>query len=243
MYSNELILRVMIDINIMNWIKTSERLPGREKIPGTLIDSNRSANVLAFYNGDIRVLFYNHQHEYWDDENDSCFDCDNNDIEYWMPFPQKPELISNCLQNQKNRVIMSKQLFEAFKEANREIKELFPYYRQVSKEKLRSMFLNLGANDSKSVIGVVDQNTYNSIANDIHIENQRISEMIKKNDLLIETIEKPLNHAYELSTWLECNNIKYSITGNILSFDLFDLSDSQQKEMYKILRPTQCKSK
>ena len=74
----------------MNWIKTSERLPGSEKIPGTLIDSNRSANVLAFYNGDIRVLFYNHQHEYWDDENDSCFDCDNNDIEYWMPLPPKP---------------------------------------------------------------------------------------------------------------------------------------------------------
>ena len=63
--------------------------------------------------------------------------------------------------------------------------------------------------------------------------------MIKKNDLLIETI----NHASELSTWLECNNIKYSIIDNILSFDLFDLSDSQQKEMYKILRPTQCKSK
>lgn len=126
---------------------------------------------------------------------------------------------------------MNKQLFKAFKEANMEIKELFPYYRFKANYDLQMKF------------GGIDQDTYNSLANDIHIENQRISEMIKKNDLLIETIEKPLNHAYELSTWLECNNIKYSITGNILSFDLFDLSDSQQKEMYKILRPTQCKSK
>lgn len=71
---------------------------------------------------------------------------------------------------------MKDELINSFIEANKEIKELFPYYRRIANENL------------KDLRGVVEQEEYNSIASMYHVEFQRIKELIKKNELIIDKI-------------------------------------------------------
>lgn len=72
---------------------------------------------------------------------------------------------------------MNEELLNALIKANKEIKELFPYYRSVANETLRSLVCQ------------VEQEYYNSIASDYSIEFKRIKELIKKNDSLISSFE------------------------------------------------------
>lgn len=72
---------------------------------------------------------------------------------------------------------MNEELLNALIKANKEIKELFPYYRSVANETLRSLVCQ------------VEQESYNSIASDYSIEFKRIKELIKKNDSLISSFE------------------------------------------------------
>jgi len=68
-----------------NWIKTSEKQPDKK-------ENVRVSQVpcLAFYKNEIRVLYFNHTHECWDNEDGDDFECRIEDVEYWMLLPEKP---------------------------------------------------------------------------------------------------------------------------------------------------------
>ena len=70
----------------MNWIKTSEQRPPRE--PNVKYSNPR---VLVCTEGEVMILCFNHEHECWDDESGDDYECDVEDVEYWMPLPKEPK--------------------------------------------------------------------------------------------------------------------------------------------------------
>lgn len=70
----------------MNWIKTSEKQPDR--MPNVKYSTVR---CLTWYNGEVCILWFNHEHECWDDESGDDYECDIESVKYWMPLPEKPK--------------------------------------------------------------------------------------------------------------------------------------------------------
>lgn len=70
----------------MNWIKTSEQRPPRE--PNVKYSNPK---VIVYYNEEVMMLCFNHEHECWDDESGDDYYCDVEDVEYWMPLPKEPK--------------------------------------------------------------------------------------------------------------------------------------------------------
>ena len=68
------------------WIKTSEELPKRK-------EGVRYSQVpcLVYYRRNIEILYFNHEHNCWDDSDGDDYKCDIEDIEYWMPLPNPPQ--------------------------------------------------------------------------------------------------------------------------------------------------------
>ncbi len=71
----------------MNWIKTKEKQPERQP-------NVRYSQVpcLVYYNGQVMILQFNHEHECWDDEDGDDYCCDIESVEYWMPLPTPPSV-------------------------------------------------------------------------------------------------------------------------------------------------------
>ena len=68
------------------WIKTSEQKP--ERIPNVKYSNPK---VIVWYQGEVTMLCFNHEHECWDDESGDDYLCDIDNVEYWMPLPNPPK--------------------------------------------------------------------------------------------------------------------------------------------------------
>lgn len=56
-----------------------------------------NSDVLAFVNGEIKILFYavsydddDYSHWWSDEHGEYCYDIDSGDVTHWMPLPQPP---------------------------------------------------------------------------------------------------------------------------------------------------------
>lgn len=67
----------------MEWIKTSEIRPEHDG------SSYSSVRCVVWRRGSFEVLCFNHEHECWDDETGDDYECDIEDVEYWM-IPNSP---------------------------------------------------------------------------------------------------------------------------------------------------------
>ena len=67
------------------WIKTSEALPPRD-----MSAAYSQVQCLAVIENQVRLLYFNHEHECWDDEDGDDYYCDIDRVSHWMPIPESP---------------------------------------------------------------------------------------------------------------------------------------------------------
>ncbi len=68
------------------WVRTSDRLP--EPSEGS---NSSHVWVLAFHNGEQKILPYNPHHKCWDDETGDDYLCDPLEVSHWAPMIADPE--------------------------------------------------------------------------------------------------------------------------------------------------------
>ena len=84
----------------MEWKLTTEELPKRndEKaysqvwcLVSKRYDWKRGDNEGHYYQ--TQILVFNHEHECWDQEDGDDYDCDINQVKYWMYLPEPPKKV------------------------------------------------------------------------------------------------------------------------------------------------------
>lgn len=69
-------------MNNNSWIKTKEQIPTYEQ----------DTPCLVWYKGEITILYWNSYYKSWDTADGDDHECDADEVEYWMPLPDEPNI-------------------------------------------------------------------------------------------------------------------------------------------------------
>ena len=67
-------------MNDNSWIKTETFLPPYTK----------DTPCLVWYRGEVTILWWNAYYKSWDTIDGDDHECDADEVEYWMPLPERP---------------------------------------------------------------------------------------------------------------------------------------------------------